>query len=258
MMFGWMNQSQTGIYASMNSHNELHGLCPYPCPYSLDQLHSTPEYAPTPHYVDLRNIFIFPNVMTTASNEDIPGLDDVWTLNMDSSLDKLLHSLHMNPHQLYETGWICLWTLKTCVIMDTHEIEMHLCCLNSHKLGTLNVQWTQLTCLLEHLYQWNTTWTWNIINNEHCECYKHVLQINDWNLHKWCAHGFGPLHQGISEDIYQWITLGIYDSLWTCVMGINCIICFINYDINKWSKHTIIQPAVSIRSYKNSWQNKCK
>ena len=66
MMFGWKNQFHTGTYASMNSHNQ-HDLCPYPCPYSSDQLYPTPEYVTTPQYMDLSDIFNFPDVMTTAS-----------------------------------------------------------------------------------------------------------------------------------------------------------------------------------------------
>ena len=34
-----------------------HDLCPYPCPYSLDLLHLTPDY--TPHYMDLSDISDF-------------------------------------------------------------------------------------------------------------------------------------------------------------------------------------------------------
>ena len=60
--------------------HSLHNLCPYPCPYSLDQLHLTPDYAPTPHYMDLSDIFDFPDVTTTASHEDIPNLEDVLEL----------------------------------------------------------------------------------------------------------------------------------------------------------------------------------
>ena len=47
----------------------------YPCPYSLDQLHLTLDYAP--QYMDLSDIFDFPDVITTASDEDIPNLEDV-------------------------------------------------------------------------------------------------------------------------------------------------------------------------------------
>ena len=65
MMFGQKNKSQTGLTLAHTF---------------LDQLHPTPEYAPAPQDMDLSNIFDFPNVMTTASNEDIPSLEDVFGL----------------------------------------------------------------------------------------------------------------------------------------------------------------------------------
>ena len=64
----------------IHEQSQPHDLCPYPCPYSLDQLHPTPKKTPTPHYkmIDLSDIFNFQDVMTTASNEDIPDVDDVF------------------------------------------------------------------------------------------------------------------------------------------------------------------------------------
>ena len=55
-----------------------HDLCPYPCPYSLDQPQLAPDY--TPKYMDLSDIFDLPDVITTASNKDIPKLEDVLQL----------------------------------------------------------------------------------------------------------------------------------------------------------------------------------
>ena len=79
MMFEWKNQSQTGTYASINSHKHMN--CVLILAYkSLDQLHPTPEYTPAPQYMDLSDIFNFPDLMTTASNEDILSLDDVFGL----------------------------------------------------------------------------------------------------------------------------------------------------------------------------------
>ena len=52
-----------------------HDLCPYPCPYSLGQLHLAPEY--TLQYMDLSDIFNLSDVITTTSNEDIPNLEDI-------------------------------------------------------------------------------------------------------------------------------------------------------------------------------------
>ena len=63
----------------MNSHN--HMTCALTLAHmALDQLHPTPEYTPTPQYMDLSHIFDFPDVMTTASDEDIPSLEDVLRL----------------------------------------------------------------------------------------------------------------------------------------------------------------------------------
>ena len=62
----------------IHEESQPHDLCPYPFPYSLDQLHPVPEYASAPQYMVLNIIFNFPDVMTTASNEDIPSLEDVF------------------------------------------------------------------------------------------------------------------------------------------------------------------------------------
>ena len=63
----------------------IHEVCPYPCPYSLNQLHLAPDYAP--QYMDLSNIFNLPDVITTASNEEIANLEDNLQLsNTDNNL----------------------------------------------------------------------------------------------------------------------------------------------------------------------------
>ena len=60
-------------------HEDLqHDLCPYLCPYSLDQLHLAPNY--TPQYIDLGNIFDFQHMITTTCDEDIPNMEDVLKL----------------------------------------------------------------------------------------------------------------------------------------------------------------------------------
>ena len=76
----WMEEPVPDRHLCIHEHSQPHDLCPYPCPYSLDQLHLVPEYAPPPQYMDLSDIFDFPNVMTTPSNEDIPNLEDVLEL----------------------------------------------------------------------------------------------------------------------------------------------------------------------------------
>ena len=73
----WMEEPVPGRHLCIHEHSQ-HNLCPYPCPYSLDQLHLTLDYAP--QYMDLSDIFYFPDVITTASDEDIPNLEDVLQL----------------------------------------------------------------------------------------------------------------------------------------------------------------------------------
>ena len=63
----------------MNIHNHMtHALTLSHT--GLNELHLTPEYALTPQYMDLSDIFDFPDVMTTASDKDIPNLEDVLEL----------------------------------------------------------------------------------------------------------------------------------------------------------------------------------
>ena len=76
----WVDEPLLDRHLCIHEHSQPHDLCPYPCPYHLDQLHLTPEYTPAPQYIDLSNMFNFPDVMTTASNEDIPSLEDVLKL----------------------------------------------------------------------------------------------------------------------------------------------------------------------------------
>ena len=55
----------------IHEHSLLHGLCPYPCPYS--------DYTTSSHYntLDLSDISEFEDLMTTSSNEGISALDEV-------------------------------------------------------------------------------------------------------------------------------------------------------------------------------------
>ena len=64
----WMEELVPNRHSCIHEHSQ-HDLCPYPCPYSLDELHLAPEYVSTSQYIDLSNIFNFPDVITTASNE---------------------------------------------------------------------------------------------------------------------------------------------------------------------------------------------
>ena len=76
----WLEEPVPDRHLCIHKQSQPHNLCPYSCPYSLDQLHPAPGNAPTLHYemMDLSNICDFPDVITAASNEDIPDLDDVF------------------------------------------------------------------------------------------------------------------------------------------------------------------------------------
>ena len=58
--------------------NAQHDQCPHPCPYSLNQLNHTQEDAIK--YIDLNDIFNFPDVMLSANDDDIPSLEDTLEL----------------------------------------------------------------------------------------------------------------------------------------------------------------------------------
>ena len=76
----WMEEPIPDRHLCIHKQSQPHDPCLYPSPYSLDQLHLAPEYTPAPPYMDLCDIFDFPDVMTIASDEDIPSLEDVLEL----------------------------------------------------------------------------------------------------------------------------------------------------------------------------------
>ena len=73
----WMEEPIADWHMCIHE-NSQHDLYPYPCPYSLTPLHLTQNGVP--QYMDLGDIFKFPDVITTASNEDIPSLEDILEL----------------------------------------------------------------------------------------------------------------------------------------------------------------------------------
>ena len=73
----WMEEPVPERHLCIHEDSQ-HDLCPYPCPYSLDQLYLAPNH--TPQYMDLSDIFDLPDVITTASDEDISNLEDVLQL----------------------------------------------------------------------------------------------------------------------------------------------------------------------------------
>ena len=58
--------------------NSQHDLCPYLCPNNLNPLHLAQEDAS--QHINLNNIFEFPDVMTSAGDDDIPSLEDIFRL----------------------------------------------------------------------------------------------------------------------------------------------------------------------------------
>ena len=75
-----MEEPVPNRHLCIHEHSQPHNLCSYPCPYRLDQLHPTPEYAPAPQYMDLSNICDFPDMLTTTSDKDLPSLEDILEL----------------------------------------------------------------------------------------------------------------------------------------------------------------------------------
>ena len=57
----WLEEPVPDRHLCIHELSQLHDQCPYPCLYSLDQLHSTPEDTPTPHYetMDLSDLSDF-------------------------------------------------------------------------------------------------------------------------------------------------------------------------------------------------------
>ena len=73
----WMEKPVPDRHLCIHEHSQ-NKLCPYPCLYSLDQLHLTLDYAP--QYMDLGDILDLADKITIASDKDIPNLEDVLQL----------------------------------------------------------------------------------------------------------------------------------------------------------------------------------
>ena len=78
----WLEDPVPDRYLYIHEQSQPHYDCSYPCPYSLDLPHSTPNDAPAPYYemMDLNSISNLQDVMTTTSDEDIPDLEDIFRL----------------------------------------------------------------------------------------------------------------------------------------------------------------------------------
>ena len=70
----WMEEPFPDRHLCFHEQSQAHDLCPYPCPYSMDQLHLAPELTSVPQNMDLSDIFDFQDVMMTASDKDISSL----------------------------------------------------------------------------------------------------------------------------------------------------------------------------------------
>ena len=70
----WMEEPVPERYLCIHE-NSQHDLYPYPYPYSLNPLHLTQEDAL--QYIDLNNIFEFPDVIVSASNDIVPSLEGI-------------------------------------------------------------------------------------------------------------------------------------------------------------------------------------
>ena len=78
----WLEDPVSDRDLYIHKQSQLHYQCSYPCPYSLNLPHSTPEDTPTPYYkmMDLSDISDVQDVMTTTSDEDIPDLEAIFRL----------------------------------------------------------------------------------------------------------------------------------------------------------------------------------
>ena len=69
----WIEEPIPDWYLCIHK-NPQHDLCPYLCPYNLTLLDLTQN--DMPQYMDLSDVFKFPDVITPASDED-PSLEDI-------------------------------------------------------------------------------------------------------------------------------------------------------------------------------------
>ena len=71
----WMEESIPERHLCIHKDTQ-HDVCPYPCPYDLNQVHLAQEAV---QYIDLNDIFDFPDVIESA-DDDIPSLEDILKL----------------------------------------------------------------------------------------------------------------------------------------------------------------------------------
>ena len=78
----WLEEPVPDRHLCIHRQSQPDYQCSYPCTYSLDLPHSTPDDAPAPYYemIDFSNILDLQDVMTTTSDEDISDLEDIFRL----------------------------------------------------------------------------------------------------------------------------------------------------------------------------------
>ena len=73
----WMKEPVPERYLCIHEDVQ-HDLCPYPCPYNLNQLHLAQE--DTMQDIDINDIFEFPDVMISVNDDNIASLEDILEL----------------------------------------------------------------------------------------------------------------------------------------------------------------------------------
>ena len=76
----WLEDPVPDRHLCIHKQLQPHCQCSYPCPYSLDLPHSTPEDASAPYNenMDISDISDLQEVMSTTSDEDILYLKDIF------------------------------------------------------------------------------------------------------------------------------------------------------------------------------------
>ena len=73
----WMEEPVPERHLCIHENSQK-DLCPYPCPYILNPLHLTQE--DTLQCIDLKYILKFHDVTVSASDKDVPSLEDILRL----------------------------------------------------------------------------------------------------------------------------------------------------------------------------------
>ena len=78
----WLEDPVPDRHLCIHEQLQPNYQCSYPCPYRLDPPHSSPEDVTVPYceMIHLSDISDIQDVMTTASDEDIPDLEDIFGL----------------------------------------------------------------------------------------------------------------------------------------------------------------------------------